>query len=73
MEQRQIGRRLTNQTPAVTRLPTNCFGDLAEHHCNFAYSTLACFRMGMSESASFQRVRNPDFALPGRVYFWLRR
>jgi hypothetical protein len=26
-------------------------------HCNFAYSALACFRMGMSGSASFQRVR----------------
>jgi hypothetical protein len=25
--------------------------------CSFAYSTLACFRMGMSGSASFQRVR----------------
>ena len=27
------------------------------HYCRFAYSALACFRMGMSESASFQRVR----------------
>ena len=26
-------------------------------YCNFAYSLLACFRMGMSGSASFQRVR----------------
>src|SRR5580700_9303646 len=26
-------------------------------YCSFAYSTLACFKMGMSESASFQRVR----------------
>ena len=26
-------------------------------YCSFAYSALACFRMGMSESASFQRVR----------------
>ena len=25
--------------------------------CSFAYSTLACFRTGMSGSASFQRVR----------------
>jgi hypothetical protein len=25
-------------------------------YCNFAYSTLASFRMGMSGSASFQRV-----------------
>ena len=25
----------------------------AKNHCNFAYSALACFRMGMSASASF--------------------
>ena len=28
-----------------------------EGYCNFAYSALACFGMGMSGSASFQRVR----------------
>ena len=27
-------------------------------YCSFSYSALACFRMGMSASASFQRVRN---------------
>src|SRR5438874_1225399 len=26
-------------------------------YCSFAYSALACFRMGMSGSASFQRAR----------------
>ena len=26
-------------------------------YCSFAYSALACFRMGMSGSASFQIVR----------------
>jgi len=26
-------------------------------YCSFAYSALACFRIGMSGSASFQRVR----------------
>jgi len=26
-------------------------------YCSFAYSALACLRMGMSESASFQSVR----------------
>jgi hypothetical protein len=26
-------------------------------YCNFPYSALACFRMGMSGSASFQRLR----------------
>jgi hypothetical protein len=29
-------------------------------YCNFAYSALACFRMGMSGSASFQRVHACD-------------
>src|SRR5215469_13792609 len=29
----------------------------ASSYCSLAYSALACFRMGMSESASFQRVR----------------
>jgi hypothetical protein len=28
-------------------------------YCSFAYSALASFRMGMSGSASFQRVRKP--------------
>jgi len=28
-----------------------------QDYCNFAYSALACFRMGISGSASFQRVR----------------
>jgi hypothetical protein len=27
------------------------------NYCNFAYSALACFRMGMSGSASFQRAK----------------
>lgn len=26
-------------------------------HCSFSYSASACFRMGMSGAASFQRVR----------------
>src|SRR6516162_7471228 len=29
----------------------------AVNYCKFAYSTLACFRMGMSGSASFERVK----------------
>ena len=32
-------------------------GKLAINHFSFAYSALACFRMGMSESASFHTVR----------------
>ena len=29
----------------------------AKNHCNFANSALACFRIGISGSASFQSVR----------------
>jgi hypothetical protein len=31
-------------------------------YCSFAYSALACSRMGMSGSASFQRVRKSWYA-----------
>jgi hypothetical protein len=31
-------------------------------HCSFAYSAFACFRMGMSGSASFQSVGKPVLA-----------
>jgi len=29
-------------------------------YCSFSYSALACFRMGMSGSASFQKVRHSE-------------
>ena len=32
-------------------------------YCNFAYSALASFRMGMSGSASFQRAKKSWYAL----------
>ncbi len=32
------------------------------HHCSFAYSALASSRMGMSESAPFQRVKKSWYA-----------
>src|SRR6266513_3184277 len=32
-------------------------------YCNFAYSALACFKMGMSGSASFQRVKKYWYAV----------
>ena len=35
-----------------------CLHKFSTDYCIFAYSALACFRMGMSGSASFQRVRN---------------
>jgi len=36
--------------------------EVGSYRCNFAYSALACFRMGMSGSASFQRVRKSLYA-----------
>jgi hypothetical protein len=36
-------------------------------YCNFAYSALASFRMGMSGSASFQTVRTFDRVLRFRL------
>jgi hypothetical protein len=35
----------------------------ARNQCNFAYSALACFRIGMSGSASFQRARKSSYHL----------
>jgi len=44
--------RLSNQPP---------------HYCSFAYSALDSFRMGMSESASFQSVRKSLYAASART------
>jgi hypothetical protein len=45
--------RLAKPLPSIGN--KNCFGKGL--HCSFAYSALASLRMGMSGSASFQRVR----------------
>jgi hypothetical protein len=37
--------------------PSSILGNSWNGYCSFAYSALASFRMGMSGSASFQRVR----------------
>ena len=42
---------------AVRQGRSSSVGRTSWRYCSFAYSALACFRMGMSESASFQRVR----------------
>jgi hypothetical protein len=40
------------------------FGDLISDACNnFAYSILACFRIGISGSASFQMAKKTSYAL----------
>jgi hypothetical protein len=40
-----------------------CAGLAERFHCSFAYSALACFRIGMSGSASFHSVRKSSYAL----------
>ena len=35
---------------------------LTGHYCNLEYSVLACFKMGMSGSAPFQRARKSWYA-----------
>jgi hypothetical protein len=49
-------RRLRHATESSTGNLLLWPGTVA-NYCNFAYSALACFRMGISGSASFQRVR----------------
>jgi hypothetical protein len=48
-----IRETATDFRPELTRV----FSSFAINYRNFAYSALACFRMGMSGSASFQRAR----------------
>jgi hypothetical protein len=40
-----------------------CAGLAERFHCSFAYFALACFRMGMSGSASFQSPKKSWYAL----------
>ena len=47
---------------AVTILSAECHHFTGENHCNFAYSALASFRMGMSGSAFFQRLKKSWYA-----------
>jgi hypothetical protein len=47
--------RASNKTAASAAKPKK--NKRPRLHCSLAYSALACFRMGMSGSASFQRVR----------------
>ena len=64
----QLRRR---RSPAATlrRRPsgmpiTRSDGRGCPNYCNFAYSAFACFKMGISESASFQRLRKRRQKLP---------
>ena len=53
--------------PRVPRHNLSCPAKFAINHCNLVYSDLACFRMGMSESASFQSVRKSFYAASART------
>ena len=48
---------LINSLAGLWDFPQGLKAISGQNYCNFAYSALACFRMGMSGSASFQRVR----------------
>src|SRR5208282_2528619 len=50
-----------------TRLPHSNVAGSATIYCRAAYSDLACFRMGTSGSASFQRVRKSLYAARART------
>jgi Phage integrase family len=56
---RRPGRTQTRTYPYRTDNSLGCrpVRHCTASYCNFAYSALACFRMGMSGSASFQSVR----------------
>jgi Beta-galactosidase trimerisation domain len=47
-----MAREVAQKGSVLTQRPTTNQG-----YCNFAYSALACLRMGMSGSASFQSVK----------------
>ena len=49
--------RVPKVRKGILELDRERHGTFAINHCNFAYSALACFRMGMSGSASFQRAK----------------
>jgi hypothetical protein len=50
--------QFAGQTQSQRIDPAESSGDLTSGACsNFAYSTLACFRIGISGSASFQIVK----------------
>ena len=52
---RLAGSQESSNSDAVLATLVGCTSD--RNYCSFAYSALASFRMGMSGSASFQRVR----------------
>ena len=53
-----VPKTVSSGVPITLRRQSRCTSHERRcSYCSFAYSALACFRMGMSGSASFQRVR----------------
>src|ERR1022692_4021304 len=57
------GRREADVVMSSVIAKAAAAGQYFAAYCNFAYSALACFRMGMSGSASFQRVKKSRYAV----------
>jgi hypothetical protein len=59
MDRSSHARLIGHWDRLVRAIPVNqrVFWDSPLDYCSFAYSALACLRMGMSGSASFQRVK----------------
>ena len=52
------GLELASELPVTWESARGQSGSIGYRaNCSLAYSTLACSEMGMSESASFQRIR----------------
>src|SRR5207253_7564281 len=50
------------ESPSTAHGPPESFPNAHRVYCSFAHSALACLRMGMSGSASFQSVRKSWYA-----------
>ena len=55
VELQQVPKGRKNSSHARSSAPEGC-PHLHVSHCNFAYSALACLKIGISESASFQMI-----------------
>ncbi len=61
--------RFVGLVPEADLPGTNKFAcTFSRYQCNFAYSALACFRIGMSGSASSQIAKNSSYHL--RAVAW---
>lgn len=61
------GVRISESTKSVHKNNGEFEGRERGSYCNLAYSAFACFKMGMSGSASFQSVRKSWYAARASV------